>query len=69
MLFSGGFTAVGAGDTGAVNLAGAHIGGSRDVDGAELRNDSGPALAAYSLLVDQGMYLTRDSAPSVEVRT
>jgi hypothetical protein len=46
-----GFTATGAGDSGAVNLAGARIGGSLDCDGASLRNDSGPALFAQSLEV------------------
>ena len=39
------FTATGSGDDGAVRLLGARIGGSLDCDGAELRNDSGPALS------------------------
>ena len=43
---------------GAVRLRGAHIGGHLDCDGAELRNDSGPALNADSLQVDQDMLLT-----------
>jgi hypothetical protein len=42
---------------GAVNLHGAHIDGSLDCDGASLRNDSGPALSAEGLLVDQSIVL------------
>src|SRR5205807_1490161 len=41
-----GFSATGAGDRGAVDLLGAHIGGQVSCRGAELRNDSGPALNA-----------------------
>ena len=59
MSLSNGFTAVGAGANGAVSLAGAHIGGSLDCDGAELRNDSGPALIAYNLQVGQSVFLHR----------
>jgi hypothetical protein len=58
MLLTSGFTATGSGDGGAVNLGGAHIGGQLNCDTAELRNDSGPALDAEGLQVDQGMYLT-----------
>ena len=47
-----------AASDGAVHLIGAHIGGHLDCTGADLRNDSGPALDAYSLQVGQGMYLT-----------
>ena len=57
MFLRGGFTATGSGGLGAVRLLGAHIGGSLDCDGAELRNDSGPALAADGLQVGQDMYL------------
>jgi hypothetical protein len=57
MFLSRGFTAIGAGENGAVNLAGARIGGSLDCDGAALRNDSGPALNAPGLEVDQGVFL------------
>ena len=46
---TGGFTATGSGDDGAINLNGAHIGGSLVCDGASLGNDSGPALTAYGL--------------------
>jgi hypothetical protein len=52
-----GFTAIGAGEIGAVNLLGAHIGGTLECDGASLRNESGPALNADSLQVDQSMFL------------
>ena len=57
MFLSGGFTATGHGADGAVRLPGAHIGGNLDCTGAELRNDSGPALHADSLQVGQAMYL------------
>jgi hypothetical protein len=57
MFLRYGFTAAGSGGYGAVYLVGAHIGGHLDCTGAELRNDSGPALDAYSLQVGQGMYL------------
>ena len=54
-----GFTVTGAGEDGAVRLTGAHVGGSLLCDGASLRNDSGPALVAYSLQVGQGICLRR----------
>ena len=57
MYLRGGFTATGSGDDGAVRLLGAHIGGSLDCAGAKLRNDSGPALVADGLQVDQSMFL------------
>ena len=57
MFLRGGFTATGAGNLGAVRLAGAHIGGNLECDGASLHNDSGPALVAYALQVGQGMLL------------
>ena len=57
MFLRGGFTATGAGEYGAVRLVGAHIGGQLDCTGASLRNDSGPALNASSLQVDQDMFL------------
>ena len=63
MFLRGGFTATGAGEDGAVRLAGAHIGGQLDCAGAILRNDSGPALYADSLQVGQDMYLTTGSPP------
>jgi hypothetical protein len=51
-------TATGTGGDGAVNLSGAHIGSHLIFEGAgELRNDSGPALYAGNLQVDQDMYL------------
>ncbi|MDX8143070.1 hypothetical protein SK854_13165 [Lentzea sp. BCCO 10_0061] len=56
MFLRGGFTATGTGDTGAVRLLGAHI-SQLECDGATLRNDSGPALDADGLQVDQCVYL------------
>jgi hypothetical protein len=53
MLLSGEFT--GSGDHGAVCLLGARVGGGLVFDGAQLRNDSGPALLAESLHV--GLHL------------
>jgi hypothetical protein len=49
---------IGHAERGAVDLIGARIGGSLDCAGAELRNDSGPALSADSLQVDQALHLT-----------
>jgi hypothetical protein len=57
MFLRHGFTATGSGHTGAVRLSGANIGSTLDCDGASLRNDSGPALAADGLQVGQGMFL------------
>jgi hypothetical protein len=57
MFLRAGFTATGDGDLGAVRLLGAHIGRQFDCTGASLRNDSGPALVADGLEVDQGMFL------------
>jgi hypothetical protein len=58
LLALNGARIIGHADLGAVNLNGARIGGLLDCRGAELRNDSGPALQAYTLQVDQTMYLT-----------
>ena len=55
MYLRRGFTATGSGGDGAVRLVGAHIGGSLVGDGAKLCNDSGPALDADGLQVDQDM--------------
>ena len=57
MYLRGGFTATGAGEDGAVQLRGAHIGGQFSCTGATLSNASGPALIANNLQVDQDMYL------------
>jgi hypothetical protein len=57
MLMRRGFTATGAGEDGAVRLPGARIGGNLDRDRAALRNDSGPALYADRLQVDQSVVL------------
>jgi len=48
---------IGHNDTGAVNLFGAHITGPVGFEGADLRNDSGPALFADGLRVDQDMFM------------
>lgn len=48
---------IGHADAGAVDLAGAHVAGQLGCTGADLRNDSGPALNAISLQVDQTLYL------------
>src|SRR5207247_10840685 len=42
----------------AVRLIGAHTGSDLNCTGAELSNDSGPALIAYGLQVGRGIYLT-----------
>jgi len=57
MFLHGGFTATGAGADGAVNLVGAHIGGQVDCTGASLDNDSGPALNANVVQIDQVLIL------------
>jgi hypothetical protein len=57
MLMLGGARIIGHAGAGAVNLNGADIGGSLNCDGAELRNDTGPALFASSVQVGQGMFL------------
>jgi hypothetical protein len=49
--------AVGAGEFGAVRLVDAHIHGQLDCEDTTIRNDTGPALNADSLQVDQGLYL------------
>lgn len=51
------FSAVGPGALGAVNLIGATVGGELDASGAQLRNDSGPALGADRLKVGQALVL------------
>jgi len=51
------FTATADSDAGAVRLLGAHIGDQLECDGARLRNDSGPALAADGLQVARNVFL------------
>jgi len=51
---------IGHADVGAVRLSRARIGGSLECDGASLYNDSGPALNANGLHVDQGIFLRRE---------
>jgi hypothetical protein len=58
MSLSDVFTATGSGGHGAVRMSGARIGGQLNCDGAKLRNDSGPALSADTLEVNQGMSLS-----------
>ncbi|MBM2616285.1 hypothetical protein JIG36_12025 [Actinoplanes sp. LDG1-06] len=57
MILTGGFVALGAGDSGAVRLTEAHIGGQLIGNGAHLENTSGPALTADGLTVDQDLFL------------
>jgi hypothetical protein len=59
VFLRGEFTATGSGDLGAVRLARARIGGQLDCTGAQLHNNSGPALNAESLQVGQDMFLRR----------
>jgi hypothetical protein len=56
-MFLRGLTATGAGNDGAVRLLGAHIGGNFECDGASLRNESGSALYADGLQVDQSIFV------------
>ena len=55
---SGGFEAIGTGKDSAVRLLGAHIHGQLDCTDARMRNDTGPALNADSLQVDQAAFLS-----------
>jgi len=56
-MYLRGFTATGAGDDGVIRLVSAHIGGQFVCTGAELRNDSGPALVSDGLQLDGDMSL------------
>lgn len=60
MLLSGEFT--GSGGDGAVCLLGAQIGSQLGFDGAQLRNDSGPALNAQGLQVGSNLFLRKFTA-------
>jgi hypothetical protein len=51
-----------------VQLAGAHIGGNLEFDGASLTNPNGPALLADSLTVDQAMFCRAGFTAHGEVR-
>jgi hypothetical protein len=62
MYLASGFAATGSSDNGAVILRGAQVGGRLSCTGAVLRNDSGPALSADGLRVDQGMFLREFTA-------
>ncbi|NRN68562.1 Membrane-associated oxidoreductase, partial [Kibdelosporangium sp. 4NS15] len=59
MYLRGGFQATGSSELGAVRLIGAHL-GMLDCETARLVNDSGPALNADRLRVDQSMFLGND---------
>jgi hypothetical protein len=59
---SGGFTAVGAGERGAVRLTGTHIGGQLDCSGAVVTNGSGPAVQGEHLHVEGNVVLRGDFA-------
>jgi hypothetical protein len=52
-----GFRAVGHGELGAVQLLGAHVTGPMVLSGAELTNNTGPALGGDGLRVDGGLFL------------
>jgi hypothetical protein len=56
-VFGGGFIVSGAGELGAVRLPGARIVGQLNLNGAELANQSGPALIADGLHVSGGLVL------------
>ena len=60
---------IGHADAGAVRLLGAHIGGSLCCAGANLRNDSGPALSGDALQVGGSMFLAMGSPPPAPART
>lgn len=52
-----GFQATGTGESGAVRLLGAHIGGQVDATGARLRNDTGSALDLERMRVGENAFL------------
>jgi hypothetical protein len=66
VFLRGGFTAAGSGEEGAVRLIGARIGIQLICVTARLSNDSGPALVAGSLHVDQTIYLDGEFTSSDE---
>lgn len=57
MALDEGFRAVGHGELGAVQLLGAHVTGPMVLSGAELTNNTGPALGGDGLRVDGGLFL------------
>jgi hypothetical protein len=61
-VFLRGVKAVGVGERGAVRLVGAHIRGMLDCPGTTMRNDSGSALNAENLQVDQNVFLSKFEA-------
>jgi len=57
LVLAEGFTATGHCTRGAVRLPGAHISGQLNLDGAELINNTGPALIGDHLQVNGGVFL------------
>jgi len=57
VFLDAGFEATGTGERGAVCLHGARIGGRLGCSDAKLHNDSGPALNAEQLRIDEGVFL------------
>ena len=55
-FFDEGFTVIGHGEAGAIKLRGGHIGGPLSFRGATMTNESGPALVADVLTVEQNAY-------------
>ncbi|MGH3815549.1 MAG: hypothetical protein ACRDUV_24380 [Pseudonocardiaceae bacterium] len=62
LVLAEGFTATGHCERGAVRLPGAHIGGQLNLDGAQLINNTGPALIGDHLQVNGGVFLDRFTA-------
>ncbi|MFF1608209.1 hypothetical protein ACFVYA_10550 [Amycolatopsis sp. NPDC058278] len=58
--FNDGFDATGAGELGTIRLPGAHIGGQLNFKGATLYNESGPALTADGIRVDDDMSVNEE---------
>jgi hypothetical protein len=59
LLLCGDFEAYGRGNAGAVRLSAAHVAGSLNCDGAQLRNDNGPALSADGAEFGSSVWLRR----------
>ncbi|MEV4051722.1 hypothetical protein AB0J55_11090 [Amycolatopsis sp. NPDC049688] len=57
-LFMRDATLTGTGESGAIRLLRAHIAGQLGMDHATITNTTGPALAADSLRVDSGLFMT-----------
>ncbi len=57
LFLHNGFEATGTGETGAVRLLGAHVGGSASFGASRMVNESGPALDLEAVSVDHVLYL------------